>query len=125
MNEDDAPGPRIAAAKKAATTLVDGLPDGAPVGLIVYGTATDDSDAARAAGCQDIKTLVPVAPVDKAAFTAAVDGVASGYTPLAGSLRAAAGALPADGAPEHRHRVRRGRHLPAGGAVRGGQGDLR
>lgn len=98
MNEDDAPGPRIEAAKKAASTLVDGLPDGAPVGLIVYGTATDDSDAAMAAGCQDIKTLVPVAPVDKTAFTAAVNGVvASGYTPLGGSLRAAAAALPASG----------------------------
>jgi len=98
MNEDDAPGPRIEAAKKAASTLVDGLPDGAPVGLIVYGTATDDSDAARAAGCQDIKTLVPVAPVDKAAFTTAVNGVvASGYTPLGSSLRAAATALPANG----------------------------
>lgn len=98
MNEDDAPGPRIDAAKKAASTLVDGLPDGAPVGLIAYGTSTDDSDAARATGCQDIKTLVPVAPVDKAAFIAAVNGVAaSGYTPLGSSLRAAAAALPAGG----------------------------
>lgn len=98
MNEDDAPGPRIEAARKAASMLVDGLPDGAPVGLIVYGTATDDSDASRTAGCQDIKTLMPVAPVDKAAFTSAVNGVvASGYTPLGGSLRAAAAALPAGG----------------------------
>lgn len=98
MKEDDAPGPRIDAAKKAASSLVDGLPNGSPVGLIVYGASTDDSDAAKAAGCQDIKTLVSVAPADKAAFAAAVNGVAaSGYTPLGSSLRTAAAALPASG----------------------------
>lgn len=98
MKNDDAPGPRIDAATTAVRTLVDGLPDGSPVGLIVYGTSTDGSDAAKAAGCQDIKTLVPVAPVDKAAFSVAVDGVvASGYTPLGNSLRAAAAALPGSG----------------------------
>lgn len=98
MKEEDAPGPRIDAAKLAALTLVDGLPDGSPVGLIVYGTSTDGSDAAKPAGCQDIKTLVSVAPVDKEAFAAAVNGVvASGYTPLGSSLRAAAAELPAGG----------------------------
>jgi von Willebrand factor type A domain len=80
MKADDAPGPRIDAAKSAVLTLVDGLPDGAPLGLIVYGTGTDSSDAAETAGCQDIKILVPLAAVDKATFAAAVNGVAaSGY----------------------------------------------
>ncbi len=98
MNEDDAPGPRIDAAKRAVLTLVDGLPDGSPVGLIVYGTSTDSSEAAEASGCQDIKTLVRVAPVDKTAFAAAVNGVvASGYTPLGSSLRSAVAELPASG----------------------------
>lgn len=98
MKEQDAPGPRIDAAKAAVRTLVEGLPDGAPVGLIVYGTSTDGSDAAKAAGCQDVKTLVPVGPVDKAAFDGAVNGVvASGYTPIGGALRAAAAQLPASG----------------------------
>lgn len=98
MKADDAPGTRIDAAKNAVRTLIAGLPNSSPVGLIVYGTSTDSSDAAQAAGCQDIKTLVPVGPVDKAAFTAAVDGVvASGYTPLGSALREAASALPRSG----------------------------
>ena len=98
MKADDAPGPRIDAAKNAVLTLVEGLPDGAPIGLIVYGTGTDSSDAAETAGCQDIKTLVPLAAVDKATFAAAVNGVAaSGYTPIGAALRAAAMALPASG----------------------------
>lgn len=98
MEADDAPGPRIDAAKNAVRTLVDGLPEGAPVGLLAYRTSTGDSDAMRAAGCQDIKTLVPLGPVDRTSFGAAVDGVvASGYTPIAGSLRAAAAQLPAAG----------------------------
>lgn len=98
MNNEDAPGPRIDAAKNAVRTLIDGLPDGSPVGLVVYGTSTDSSDEAKTAGCQDIKTLAPVGPVDRSAFTAALDGVvASGYTPLGASLRAAASELPAGG----------------------------
>lgn len=98
MKADDAPGPRIDAANNAVLTLVDGLPDGAPLGLIVYGTGTDSSDAAQTAGCQDIKTLVPLAAVDKATFAAAVNGVAaSGYTPIGAALRAAAAELPASG----------------------------
>lgn len=98
MNESDAPGPRIDAAKRAVTTLVDSLPDGSPLGLLVFGTSTDSSDAAQAAGCQDIRTLVPVGPLNRADFRSAVSGVlASGYTPLGAALRDAAAALPGDG----------------------------
>lgn len=98
MNADDGPGPRIDAAKNAVQALIDGLPDGSPVGLVVYGTATDSSDAAEAEGCRDIKTVVPVGPLDRAAFKAQVGGiVASGYTPLGSALSAAADQLPADG----------------------------
>lgn len=98
MKAEDAPGRRIDAAKNAVLTLVGGLPDGAPLGLIVYGTGTDSSDAAKTAGCQDIKTLVPLGPVEKVAFTTAVNGVtASGYTPIGAALRAAVAELPASG----------------------------
>lgn len=98
MKNEDAPGSRIDAAKNAVRALVDALPDGAPVGLLVYGTSTNGSDAAKAAGCQDIRTLVPLGPVDKSTFDAAVDGVAaSGYTPIGSSLRTAAAQLPASG----------------------------
>ena len=38
MNTADAPGPRIDAAKQAVVALVEALPEGSPVGLLVYGT---------------------------------------------------------------------------------------
>jgi Ca-activated chloride channel homolog len=95
MNQDDAPGPRIDAAKAAVKNLVTGLPADAQVGLMVYGTSTGSTDAEKAAGCQDISTLIPVSTLDTAALTAAVDGVhASGYTPIGNALRAASDALP-------------------------------
>ncbi|OFE16390.1 hypothetical protein BA895_18860 [Humibacillus sp. DSM 29435] len=98
MNETDAPGPRIDAAKKAVTSLVTSLPAGTSVGLSVYGATTGSGASDKAKGCQDIRTLVPVAPLDRAAITSAVAGVkASGYTPIGNALRAAAQALPKEG----------------------------
>lgn len=98
MLESDAPGPRIDAAKAAATALVESLPQDAVVGLQAYGTGTGDSDAERSEGCQDVKTLVPVGPLDRNALTSQIAGItASGYTPIGTALREAAGALPADG----------------------------
>jgi Mg-chelatase subunit ChlD len=98
MKEADAPGPRIEAAKRAVSTLVDALPDGSPIGLLVFGTSTDGSNEAQEAGCQDIRTLVPVGPLDRVALGTAVSGVvASGYTPLGAALRAAVAELPSDG----------------------------
>ncbi|HEU5265259.1 MAG TPA: VWA domain-containing protein [Jatrophihabitans sp.] len=99
MNTADAPGPRIAAAKRAVDNLVSAVPAGASVGLEVYGTSTGSSNAEKAAGCRDIKVLLPVAPVDKAAFTDKVAGIrASGYTPIGNALRRAAAALPREDA---------------------------
>ena len=98
MNQSDAPGPRIDAAKTAVKNLVQGLPDGTQVGLAVYGTSTGSSDAEKDAGCQDITTLAPVSTLDRGRLTTAVDGVvASGYTPIGNALRAAAAALPTEG----------------------------
>ena len=57
MNQADAPGPRIDAAKSAVDELIDGLPAETQVGLQVYGTGTGSTDAEKAAGCTDIKTL--------------------------------------------------------------------
>jgi Ca-activated chloride channel family protein len=99
MNTADAPGSRIAAAKRAVSTLVDAVPADASVGLEVYGTSTGSSNAEKAAGCRDIKVLLPVAPVDKAAFASKISGIrASGYTPIGNALRRAAAALPREGA---------------------------
>ncbi len=98
MNETDAPGPRIDAAKKAVKSLVTSLPDDTSVGLAVYGATTGSGASDKAKGCQDIATLVPVSPLDRAAISSAVDGVkASGYTPIGNALRAAAKALPQEG----------------------------
>lgn len=98
MKTADAPGPRIDAAKAAVSQLVDRLPATTQVGLQVYGTATGSSDAEKAAGCSDIKTLMPVASLDAPAMKAAVSKVvASGYTPIGKALEAAAAALPAEG----------------------------
>ena len=98
MNQTDAPGPRIDAAKSAVTSLINSLPAQAQVGLQVYGTGTGSTDADRAAGCADIKTLAPVGPLTAASLTAQVNSVtASGYTPVGNALRAAADALPNEG----------------------------
>jgi len=98
MNQEDAPGPRIDAAKAAVINLVDTLPAQTQVGLQVYGTATGSTDAEKTAGCTDIKTLVPVGPLDAASLKAQVGGVvAAGYTPIGNALRAAADALPNEG----------------------------
>jgi Ca-activated chloride channel homolog len=94
---DPSGGTRMDAAKRAVTTLVNQLPDGARLGLQVYGTGTGSSDAEKAAGCQDIKTVQPVGEVDKQALTAQVQAInPRGYTPIGGALRAAADALPTD-----------------------------
>ncbi len=98
MLNDDAPGLRIDAAKDAAIRLVETLPSDAVVGLQAYGTGTGDSDAEEAAGCKDIKTLVPVGPLDREALVSQISEIeASGYTPIGNALRAAADELPADG----------------------------
>ena len=98
MNQTDAPGPRIDAAKAAVTSLIDTLPPQTQVGLQVYGTSTGSTDAEKQAGCTDIKTLAPVGPLNAGALKAQVATVvAAGYTPIGNALRAAADALPNEG----------------------------
>jgi Ca-activated chloride channel homolog len=94
---DPSGGTRMDAAKRAVTALVNELPADARLGMQVYGTGTGSSDAEKAAGCRDIKTVQPVGEVDKEALTARVEAInPRGYTPVGGALRAAADALPAD-----------------------------
>lgn len=96
----DAPegGTRMEAARAAVTTFVEGLPDGIDIGLTVFGTGTGNDDSERAAGCLDVKTVLPVALLDRAALTQAVAGITeSGFTPIGPALRHAAAQLPADG----------------------------
>src|SRR6187200_3070602 len=81
MNQTDTPGTRIDAAKSAVTSLIDTLPAQTQVGLQVYGTGTGSTDAEKQAGCTDIKTLAPVAPLNAEALKSQVATVvAAGYT---------------------------------------------
>ena len=84
MKEADAPGPRIDAAKQAIGDLVGALPDGVRVGLMAFGTATGGTRADKAAGCKDVRTLVPVGPLDRAGFTGVVGGSPPRASPRSG-----------------------------------------
>lgn len=98
MTTDDAPGPRIDAAKRAATGLVNALPDGSHVALLTYGTGTGTKRSEHAAGCKDVRTLVPLGPLDRDTVNSAIAQITPrGFTPIAESLRAAAELLPAQG----------------------------
>ncbi|MBO0918065.1 vWA domain-containing protein [Streptomyces laculatispora] len=96
MGQDDGTGrTRMESARAAVGTVVDGLPDGYPTGLRVYG-------ADRPQGCTDTRLVRPVRKLDRAAVKRAVAGVRPrGDTPIGLSLRKAAQDLP----------------QPAGGAI--------
>ncbi len=77
---------RMEAARQAAIQVVDGLPAEQELALLTYGTGTGNSDAEKAAGCEDVKTLVPLGG-SKQEVTNQLSGlVASGYTPIGKSL---------------------------------------
>lgn len=98
MTATDSPGQRFAAAQKAVTSLVDTIPDGQETALITYGTETSNAESDKAAGCQDVTTVLKSAPIDKPEFISAVDGLEpSGYTPIALALKTAAAELPDSG----------------------------
>ncbi|WP_406163426.1 VWA domain-containing protein [Streptomyces sp. NBC_01005] len=89
MADDDGTGrSRMESARTAVGTVVDGLPDGYPTGLRVYG-------ADRARGCTDTRLVKPVRGLDRAALKRAVAAVRPrGDTPIGLSLRKAAEDLP-------------------------------
>ena len=95
MIRETSPGvTRMDVAKQATVATIDALPDNAEVGLLVFGTGTGNTDAERAAGCQDVKTLSPLQPADAQSLNASVNSVTqSGFTP---ALRIAMSMLPAD-----------------------------
>ena len=101
MNETDAPGPRIDAAKAAGNAFVDAMPDDSTMALMAYGTGTGSSDAEKAAGCQDVKTLIPLGRLDRDSMRSQIAALrASGYTPISLALQSAVGLLPADDSPQ-------------------------
>lgn len=97
MRADDGTGrAKIDTAKDALRRVIAELPEGVEVGLRVYGHRVPNTDRER--GCSDTELVAPVAPLDRAALTSALEGIeATGYTPIGASLRAAADDLPAEG----------------------------
>lgn len=91
---DPSGGSKLDAAKRSMSTVIDGLPDGANVGLRVYGARYAD----KARGCTDTQLVSPLAPLDRASMKSALGKFQpAGQTPIGYSLRQAAGDLPATG----------------------------
>lgn len=88
---------KIVAARKALTTMVDGMQDDSKVGMRVYGaTAPPGKDTHQA--CSDSQRVVPVKPLDRAALKSAIHRYApKGQTPTAYALQQAAGDLGSTG----------------------------
>ncbi len=75
---------RLAVAQEVIERVVNALPDNAPVGLRVYGHRYRALGAEREQAAVDSELLMPIGPLDRAAFIRTVRGVnARGATPLA------------------------------------------
>jgi Ca-activated chloride channel homolog len=78
---------KIEIARDAVAALVDGWPEGHALGLVAYGHRQKGQ-------CSDIETLIPAAPLDRAAFMRTVRGLnPKGMTPLSAAVLQAAEAL--------------------------------
>jgi Ca-activated chloride channel family protein len=78
-------GTRLDAAKAALTDLIGAVPEGARVGLRVYGNRV--SGVGRAEGCRDTNLETPVGPLDRDAFRAKIEALeGKGRTPIGRSL---------------------------------------
>ncbi|MDH3403585.1 MAG: VWA domain-containing protein, partial [Acidobacteriota bacterium] len=74
---------KIVIARRVLAGLVDGLDDGAEVGVIAYGHR-------REGDCDDIETVVTMGPLDKAAVKSTVSGLEpKGKTPITRSVETA------------------------------------
>ncbi|NNF70484.1 MAG: VWA domain-containing protein, partial [Acidimicrobiia bacterium] len=94
MNATDDAGVRlIDGAQQALIRLVEILPEGAPVGLRVYGHRVPNTDKAN--GCLDTELIVPVGPLERQSMIEAIGSFsARGFTPIGLSLEQAASDLP-------------------------------
>jgi Ca-activated chloride channel homolog len=78
-------GTRLDAAKAALGELIEAVPEGAKVGLRVYGNEL--SGVSRAKGCRDTNLVTPVGPLDRDAFRSQVEALeGKGRTPIGRSL---------------------------------------
>ena len=89
---------RMDAAKQATEGLLNDLPKEQRLSLLTYGTQTGSGDEEKAAGCQDVTTLVPMGG-NRAEMVSKVKGLnPRGYTPIGKSLLQAEKELPPQGA---------------------------
>ena len=89
---------RMDAAKQATKGLLNDLPKEQRLSLLTYGTQTGSGDEEKAAGCQDVTTLVPMGG-NRAEMVSKVKGLnPRGYTPIGKSLQQAEKELPGQGA---------------------------
>jgi Ca-activated chloride channel family protein len=80
-------GSRLDAAKAAFDQLLQKLPQGANVGLRVYGSKV--AEASKAEACRDTELTVPVGPLDKSKLSGTVHALqGKGRTPIGASLLA-------------------------------------
>ncbi|NNH73866.1 VWA domain-containing protein [Nocardia uniformis] len=99
MQRPDPAGTMMDAAKNAVRSFVGSAPDAAQVGLATYGTSTGNTEAEKAAGCQDVSILRRAETIDRTALNTAVDGIQPrGWTPMGTALRQVAQSLPDSGA---------------------------
>ena len=88
---------RMDAAKQATEGLLNDLPKEQRLSLLTYGTQTGSGDEEKAAGCQDVTTLVPMGG-NRAEMVSKVKGLnPRGYTPIGKSLLQAEKELPGQG----------------------------
>ena len=77
---------RMDAAKQATEGLLNDLPKEQRLSLLTYGTQTGSGDEEKAAGCQDVTTLVPMGG-NRAEMVSKVRGLKPrGYTPIGKAL---------------------------------------
>jgi len=97
MAERDARGrTRMQGAQDALRSLVDELPDGAQVGLRVYGSRVKVAGKAApgSRACTDSRLVTPVGPLDRRGLKTAIDAFAPhGDTPIGYTLQQVAGDL--------------------------------
>lgn len=93
---------KMEAARDALTSFAGTIPDGAGVALRVYGHRGSNSQADKERSCAGTELLQEFGPLDEPAFERAVSSFqATGWTPIAASLDAAAQDFAGAGGGEH------------------------
>ncbi len=99
MNKLLAVKTRIDAARDALVELLDGMPAGEDIGLLIYGHRINYKNEVES--CQDIEMLFPIAALDDVVRNRMISAIGQitpqGKTPLADSLAEAANAISATG----------------------------